>query len=143
MNQMNEAHRRKLRAQEFEIWGVVRGSMKKVQTLVERAYKTDPRVAAYKREQERLQEEKEVGVGVACKDREGKKRRDRRRRGERKRSVWRRRGARRRRRRVCVVGRREEQRRNASDARRRRSASACVARRRRSCTSSWRRWARW
>ncbi|KAK8825725.1 hypothetical protein WA577_000895 [Blastocystis sp. JDR] len=49
MNQMNEAHRRKLRAQD----------MKKVQTLVERAYKTDPRVAAYKREQERLQEEKE------------------------------------------------------------------------------------
>ena len=60
MNQMNEAHRRKLRAQEFENWGEVRGSMKKVQTLVERAYKTDPRVAAYKREQERLQEEKEV-----------------------------------------------------------------------------------
>lgn len=28
--------------------------------LVERAYKTDPRVAAYKREQERLREEKEV-----------------------------------------------------------------------------------
>ena len=34
--------------------------MKKVQLLVERAYKTDPRVAAYKREQERLREEKEV-----------------------------------------------------------------------------------
>ena len=36
-------------------------SVKKVQLLVERAYKTDPRVAAYKREQERLREEKEVG----------------------------------------------------------------------------------
>ena len=66
MNQMNEAHRRKLRAQEFENWGEVRGSMKKVQTLVERAYKTDPRVAAYKREQERLQEEKEVSVWGVC-----------------------------------------------------------------------------
>ena len=143
MNQMNEAHRRKLRAQEFEIWGEVRGSMKKVQTLVERAYKTDPRVAAYKREQERLQEEKEVGVGVTCDDREWKKRSDRRRRSGERRSVWRRRDVRRRRRSVCVVGRREEQRKSASDARRRRSGNVCVVRRRRSCTSSWRRWARW
>lgn len=143
MNQMNEAHRRKLRAQEFEKWGEVRGSMKKVQTLVERAYKTDPRVAAYKREQERLQEEKEVSVWGVCDGREWRKRSDRRRRSGERRNVWRRRDARRRRRRVCVVGRREEQRKNASDARKRKSASVCVARRRRSCTGSWRRWARW
>lgn len=143
MNQMNEAHRRKLRAQEFENWGEVRGSMKKVQTLVERAYKTDPRVAAYKREQERLQEEKEVSVWGVCHGREWRKRSDRRRRSGERRNVWRRRDARRRRRRVCVVGRREEQRKNANDARKRKSASVCVARRRRSCTGSWRRWARW
>ena len=143
MNQMNEAHRRKLRAQEFENWGEVRGSMKKVQTLVERAYKTDPRVAAYKREQERLQEEKEVGVWGVYHGREWRKRSDRRRRSGERRNVWRRRDARGRRRRVCGVGRREEQRKNASDARRRRSGNVCVARRRRSCTGSWRRWARW
>ena len=143
MNQMNEAHRRKLRAQEFQIWGEVRGSMKKVQTLVERAYKTDPRVAAYKREQERLQEEKEVSVWGVCDGREWRRRSDRRKRSGERRNVWRRRDARRRRRRVCVVGRREEQRKNASDARRRRSGNVCVARRRRSCTGSWRRWARW
>ena len=143
MNQMNEAHRRKLRAQEFETWGEVRGSMKKVQTLVERAYKTDPRVAAYKREQERLQEEKEVSVWGVYHGREWRKRSDRRRRSGERRNVWRRRDARGRRRRVCVVGRREEQRKNASDARRRRSGNVCVARRRRSCTGSWRRWARW
>ena len=41
-------------------------SVKKVQLLVERAYKTDPRVAAYKREQERLREEKEVVERVWC-----------------------------------------------------------------------------
>ena len=143
MNQMNEAHRRKLRAQEFEKWGEVRGSMKKVQTLVERAYKTDPRVAAYKREQERLQEEKEVSVWGVYHGREWRRRSDRRKRSGERRNVWRRRDARRRRRRVCVVGRREEQRKNASDARRRRSGNVCVARRRRSCTGSWRRWARW
>ena len=143
MNQMNEAHRRKLRAQEFENWGEVRGSMKKVQTLVERAYKTDPRVAAYRREQERLQEEKEVSVWGVCDGREWRRRSDRRKRSGERRNVWRRRDARGRRRRVCVVGRREEQRKNASDARRRRSGNVCVARRRRSCTGSWRRWARW
>lgn len=61
-------------------------SVKKVQLLVERAYKTDPRVAAYKREQERLREEKEVvehvyGVrGSEKKKRNGEKRRDRERR---------------------------------------------------------------
>lgn len=143
MNQMNEVHRRKLRAQEFENWGEVRGSMKKVQTLVERAYKTDPRVAAYKREQERLQEEKEVSVWGVYHGREWRRRSDRRKRSGERRNVWRRRDARRRRRRVRVVGRREEQRKNASDARRRRSGNVCVARRRRSCTGSWRRWARW
>ena len=93
MNQMNEVHRRKLRAQEFENWGEVRGSMKKVQTLVERAYKTDPRVAAYKREQERLQEEKEVSVWGVCHGREWRKRSDRRRRSGERRNVWRRRDA--------------------------------------------------
>ena len=74
--------------------------MKKVQTLVERAYKTDPRVAAYRREQERLQEEKEVGVGVKCDAREGKRRNERRKRSERRKRDWRRRDWRRRRRRA-------------------------------------------
>lgn len=36
-------------------------SNKKLQTLVDRAYKVDPRVIAWKKEQERLREEKEVG----------------------------------------------------------------------------------
>lgn len=35
---------------------------KKLQTLIDRAYKCDPRVNAWKREQERLREEKEVTV---------------------------------------------------------------------------------
>lgn len=70
-------------------------SVKKVQLLVERAYKTDPRVAAYKREQERLREEKEVvehvyGVrGSEKKKRNGEKRRDRERRSVSKRSALR------------------------------------------------------
>lgn len=107
MNQMNEAHRRKLRAQEFEILGEVRGSLKKVQTLVERAYKTDPRVAAYKREQERLQEEKEVEVCVLSDDREWRKRGEERRKDEERKREWRRRDKRKRRRRVRAVTRRE------------------------------------
>ena len=54
MNQMNEAHRKKLRAQEYVIWIRIYCSNKKLQTLVERAYKVDPRVLAWKKEQERL-----------------------------------------------------------------------------------------
>ena len=61
MNQMNEAHRKKLRAQEYVLWEYVYCSNKKLQTLVDRAYKVDPRVIAWKKEQERLREEKEVG----------------------------------------------------------------------------------
>ena len=57
---MNEAHRKKLRAQEYVIWIRIYCSNKKLQTLVERAYKVDPRVLAWKKEQERLREEKEV-----------------------------------------------------------------------------------
>ena len=34
---------------------------RKLQTLVERAYKNDPRVIAWKKEQERIRLEKEVG----------------------------------------------------------------------------------
>lgn len=70
-------------------------SVKKVQLLVERAYKTDPRVAAYKREQERLREEKEVVEHVygvrrsEKKKRNGEKRRDRERRSVSMRSALR------------------------------------------------------
>jgi len=59
MNQMNEAHRKKLRAQEYVIWIRIYCSNKKLQTLVERAYKVDPRVLAWKKEQERLKKEQE------------------------------------------------------------------------------------
>ncbi len=60
MNQMNEAHRKKLRAQESVIVSILISRNKKLQTLVERAYKVDPRVIAWKREQEHIREEKEV-----------------------------------------------------------------------------------
>lgn len=62
MNQMNEAHRRKLRAPGVGDFTLVTKRTKKLQTLIDRAYKCDPRVNAWKREQERLREEKEVTV---------------------------------------------------------------------------------
>lgn len=60
MNQMNESHRRKLRYQELNFLNYYNTSNKKLQSLVESAYRFDPRVQLYKEAKERERLEKEV-----------------------------------------------------------------------------------